>query len=110
MAGHTQPGKARLLQDAESKLREASRRCLRGLRQNNQRSRAREDIASESKTGRLDLDGRQKAIEISCSREGGVPWARDASQVEQTGGIAFGADRQLHAAPGEQTLQNETGG
>jgi DNA recombination protein RmuC len=105
-----------LLQDAESKLREAfSALSSEALRQNNQSflALAKTSLSEFQQTARLDLDGRQKAIEdlVQPLKESLTLVDAKLHQVEQTRVGSHSALteqlRSLHLA--QQTLQTETG-
>jgi DNA recombination protein RmuC len=108
--------KLTLLQDAESKLREAfSALSSEALRQNNQSflALAKTSLSEFQQTARLDLDGRQKAIEDLVQ-----PLKQSLTQVDaklqevehnRVGSHSALTEqlRSLHLA--QQTLQTETG-
>jgi DNA recombination protein RmuC len=105
-----------LLHDAESKLREAfSALSSEALRQNNQSflALAKTSLSEFQQTARLDLDGRQKAIEdlVQPLKESLTLVDAKLHQVEQTRVGSHSALteqlRSLHLA--QQTLQTETG-
>ena len=105
-----------LLHDAESKLRDAfSALSSEALRQNNQSflALARTSLSEFQQTARIDLDGRQKAIEelVQPLKESLTQVDAKLQQVEQTRVGSHSALteqlRSLHLA--QQGLQTETG-
>jgi DNA recombination protein RmuC len=105
-----------LLHDAESKFREAfSALSSEALRQNNQSflALARTSLSEFQQTARIDLDGRQKAIEelVQPLKESLTQVDAKLQQVEQTRVGSHSALteqlRSLHLA--QQGLQTETG-
>ena len=105
-----------LLQDAESKLREAfSALSSEALRQNNQSflALAKTSLSEFQQTARLDLDGRKKAIEdlVAPLKESLKQADTKLQQVERDRGESTSALteqlRSLNLA--QQTLQTETG-
>ncbi len=105
-----------LLQDAESKLREAfSALSSEALRQNNQSflALAKTSLSEFQQTARLDLDGRTKAIEdlVAPLKESLKQADTKLQQVERDRGESTSALteqlRSLNLA--QQTLQTETG-
>lgn len=109
-------GKLALLQDAETKLREAfSALSSEALRQNNQSflALAKTSLSEFQQSAKLDLDGRQKAIEdlVQPLKESLTQVDTKLQQVEQNRVGSHSALteqlRSLHQA--QQTLQSETG-
>jgi DNA recombination protein RmuC len=109
-------GKLALLQDAEIKLREAfSALSSEALRQNNQSflALAKTSLSEFQQSAKLDLDGRQKAIEdlVQPLKESLTQVDTKLQQVEQNRIGSHSALteqlRSLHNA--QQTLQSETG-
>lgn len=109
-------GKLALLQDAETKLREAfAALSSEALRQNNQSflALAKTSLSEFQQSAKLDLDGRQKAIEelVQPLKESLTQVDAKLQQVEQNRVGSHSALteqlRSLHQA--QQTLQSETG-
>lgn len=109
-------GKLALLQDAETKLREAfAALSSEALRQNNQSflALAKTSLSEFQQSAKLDLDGRQKAIEelVQPLKESLTQVDTKLQQVEQNRVGSHSALteqlRSLHQA--QQTLQSETG-
>ncbi len=109
-------GKLALLQDAETKLREAfSALSSEALRQNNQSflDLARASLSEFQQTAKLDLDGRHRAIEelVQPLRESLTQVDSKLQQVEQNRvGSHSALTEQLRSLSlAQQTLQTETG-
>jgi DNA recombination protein RmuC len=108
--------KLALLHDAETKLREAFQSLSsEALRQNNQSflELAKTSLSEFQQTARLDLDGRQKAIEdlVLPLKESLTQVDAKLQQVEQSRvGSHSALTEQLRAlSHAQQTLQTETG-
>ena len=108
--------KLTLLKDAEEKLREAfSALSSDALRQNNQSflDLAKTSLTEFQKTARMDLDGRQKAIEdlVQPLKDSLTKVDGKLQEVERNRvGTAAALTEQLRALnQGQQTLQVETG-
>ena len=109
-------GKLALLQDAETKLREAfSALSSEALRQNNDSflALARTSLSEFQQSARADLDGRQKAIEelVQPLKQSLTQVDAKLQQVEQTriGSHAALTEQLRSLGVAQQTLQTETG-
>ena len=109
-------GKLALLQEAEAKLREAfSSLSSEALRNNNQSflAMARSSLSEFQQTARMDLDGRQKAIEelVKPLKESLTQVDTKLQQVEQSRvGSHSALTEQLRSlSVAQHTLQTETG-